>query len=121
MVQIQILNFARPRRSSLSCPLDDDDEDENIGEEADEVVPEGTEEVELAKINLERKERERTLLINDIRTLSVIADISGDLISSPQHDDNLWMITGARSTLVRLICFGDTLMLLVLILHPNIY
>ncbi|XP_072971943.1 protein SABRE-like isoform X2 [Typha angustifolia] len=101
LTNLLFARLPRPRRSSLSCPLDDDDEDENIGEEADEVVPEGTEEVELAKINLERKERERTLLINDIRTLSVIADISGDLISSPQHDDNLWMITGARSTLVQ--------------------
>ena len=46
----------RPRKSSLSFPVEDD---EDVEEEADEVVPDGVEEVELAKINLEKREREQ--------------------------------------------------------------
>ncbi|KAE8682183.1 Protein KINKY POLLEN [Hibiscus syriacus] len=52
------LLFARapkPRKSCFTCP-GEDDEDE--GEEADAVVPSGVEEVELAKIALEKKEWE---------------------------------------------------------------
>ncbi|OAY77250.1 Protein SABRE [Ananas comosus] len=91
----------RPRKSCLSYPLEDD-ADEDIGEEAHEVVPDGVEEVELAKINLEKRERERKLLIDDIRTLSVEnTDGSRDNTLSSQLDDSLWMITSARSTLVQ--------------------
>lgn len=103
MVTIFIFNSSRPRKSCLSYPLEDDD-DEDIGEEAHEVVPDGVEEVELAKINLEKRERERKLLIDDIRTLSVEnTDGSRDNTLSSQEDDSLWMITSAKSTLVR--CF----------------
>ncbi|XP_042416673.1 LOW QUALITY PROTEIN: protein SABRE-like [Zingiber officinale] len=92
------LLFARlpkPRRSSLSYPSEDD---EDVEEEADEVVPDGVEEVELAKINLEKTERERKLLLDDIRTLS--GDSHSDLCSQEKSGD-LWMITGGKSILVQ--------------------
>lgn len=63
------------------------------------MVPDGVEEVELAKINLEQKEREHKLILNDIRKLSLYSDTSGDLLSRKEVD--LWMVTGGRSTLVR--------------------
>ncbi|KAF8411347.1 hypothetical protein HHK36_003894 [Tetracentron sinense] len=93
------LLFARlpkPRKSSLSYPAEDD---EDVEEEADEVVPEGVEEVELARIKLERTERERKLLLDDIRKLSVCSDTPSDLY--PDKDSDLWMITGGRSKLVQ--------------------
>ncbi|KAL6983113.1 hypothetical protein U1Q18_016507 [Sarracenia purpurea var. burkii] len=92
------LLFARlpkPRKSSLSYPAEDD---EDVEEEADEVVPDGVEEVELARINLEHKEREQKLLLNDIRKLSTYGDTAGDAF--PEKEGDLWMITGGRSTLV---------------------
>ncbi|RDY04424.1 Protein SABRE, partial [Mucuna pruriens] len=93
------LLFARlpkPRKSSLSFPAEDD---EDVEEEADEMVPDGVEEVELAKINLEKKEREQRLLIDDIRKLSLWCDHSGDL--HPEKESDLWMISGGRSLLVQ--------------------
>ncbi|GMP45695.1 hypothetical protein CsSME_00014132 [Camellia sinensis var. sinensis] len=93
------LLFARlpkPRKSSLSYPAEDD---EDIEEEADEVVPYGVEEVELARIKLEQKEREQKLLLDDIRKLSSYGDTSGDICLEKEGD--LWMITGGRSTLVQ--------------------
>ncbi|XP_062099220.1 protein SABRE [Humulus lupulus] len=93
------LLFARlpkPRKSSLSFPAEDD---EDVEEEADEVVPDGVEEVELAKVHLEQKEREQKLILNDIRKLSTRCENSGDLY--PEKEGDLWMITGARSTLVQ--------------------
>ncbi|KAF9603303.1 hypothetical protein IFM89_034652 [Coptis chinensis] len=96
------LLFARlpkPRKSSLSCLAEND---EDIEEEADEVVPDGVEEVELARINLEQMERERKLLLDDIRKLSITYDNHpGELCLSPEKDANLWMIAGRRSTLVQ--------------------
>ncbi|KAF2299809.1 hypothetical protein GH714_003547 [Hevea brasiliensis] len=92
------LLFARlpkPRKSSLSFPAEDD---EDVEEEADEMVPDGVEEVELAKIELERKEREQKLLLDDIRRLSLNGDTSGDL---SRKEGELWMITGGRSNLVQ--------------------
>lgn len=86
----------RPRKSSLSYPAEDDGD---VEEEADEVVPDGVEEVELAKINLEQKEREHKLILNDIRKLSLYSDTSGDPLSRKEVD--LWMVTGGRSTLVQ--------------------
>lgn len=94
------LLFARlpkPRKSSLSYYADNDEDTE---EEADEVVPDGVEEVELARINLERTERERQLLLDDIQNLSIGSDSSGDL-SSPEKDASLWMVVGGKSTLVQ--------------------
>lgn len=86
----------RPQKTSLSCLADDDDE--GI-EEADEVVPDGVEEVERARINLEQKEWELNLILDDIRKLSSPSDTSGDVCLEEKSD--LWMITGGRSTLVR--------------------
>ncbi|XP_015579784.2 protein SABRE [Ricinus communis] len=93
------LLFARlpkPRKSSLSYPAEDD---EDVEEEADEMVPDGVEEVELAKINLEEKEREQKLLLDDIRRLSLHGDTSADI--HPRKQGELWMVTGVRSTLVQ--------------------
>ncbi|XP_008794010.2 protein SABRE isoform X1 [Phoenix dactylifera] len=95
------LLFARlpkPRKSSLLYPSEDD---EDIEEEADEVVPDGVEEVELAKINLEQKERERKLLLDDIRTLSEASDVPADLCQFPEKDGDLWMITSGKPVLVQ--------------------
>lgn len=61
------------------------------------MVPDGVEEVELAKVNLEQKEREQKLLLDDIRRLSPSGEASGD---QPGKGD-LWMVTGGRPTLVR--------------------
>ncbi|KAF7139251.1 hypothetical protein RHSIM_Rhsim07G0212900 [Rhododendron simsii] len=92
------LLFARlpkPRKSCLSYPAEDD---EDVEEEADEVVPDGVEEVELARIKLEHKEREQKLVLDDIRKLSTYVDPSGDVCLEKEGD--LWMITGGRSALV---------------------
>ncbi|RZC06703.1 Protein SABRE isoform C [Glycine soja] len=93
------LLFARlpkPRKSSLSFPVEDD---EDVEEEADEVVPDGVEEVELAKINLEKREREQRLLLDDIRKLSLWCDPSMD--PHQEKESDLWMISGGRSLLVQ--------------------
>lgn len=87
-------NF-RPRKSSLPFPSEDD---EDVEEEADEVVPDGVEEVELAKINLERKEREQKLIVNDIKKLSLYCDVNNDL--NPEKDGEMWMISGGKNLLV---------------------
>lgn len=68
-------------------------------EEADEVVPDGVEEVELARINLEQKEREQKLILHDIRKLSLSCDTSGDLCQEKEGD--LWIVASGKSTLVR--------------------
>ncbi|KAK4747514.1 hypothetical protein SAY87_014100 [Trapa incisa] len=91
------LLFARSpkrRRGSLTYPADDDD----FEEVADAVVPDGVEEVELAKINLEKKERERKLIIDDIRKLSHSCDASTD---PNREEGDFWMITGGTTTLVQ--------------------
>ncbi|KAL9229212.1 hypothetical protein vseg_004701 [Gypsophila vaccaria] len=93
------LLFARPpkpRKSSLTYPTEDDDD---VEEEADEVVPDGVEEVELAKIHLEQKEREKRLLLDDIMKLYLGTDASVD--QGSEKDGDLWMITGGRPTLVQ--------------------
>lgn len=63
------------------------------------MVPDGVEEVELAKVYLEQKEREQKLILNDIRKLSLWCENSGDLY--PEKEGDLWMIAGARPMLVR--------------------
>ncbi|KAL3514280.1 hypothetical protein ACH5RR_026997 [Cinchona calisaya] len=91
------LLFARlpkPRKSSLSYAAEDDD----VEEEADEVVPDGVEEVELARIDLEQKERVQKLILDDIRKLSLYSDASGDV--QADKEDDLWMIIGGRTILV---------------------
>lgn len=62
------------------------------------MVPDGVEEVELARIKLEQKEREQKLVLDDIRKLSTYVD-SGDVCLEKEGD--LWIITGGRSALVR--------------------
>ncbi|KAH9605088.1 hypothetical protein KSS87_000957 [Heliosperma pusillum] len=86
----------KPRKSSLSFPSEDEDD---VEEEADEVVPDGVEEVELAKIHLEQKEREKKLLLDDIMKLYLGTDAPGD--QGSDKDGDLWMITCGRSTLVQ--------------------
>lgn len=88
-------SLSRPRKSSLSYPTDEEDD---VEEEADEVVPDGVEEVELAKVDLEHKERMKRLILDDIRDLSRHADIPGD--PHAENEMELWMITCAKSTLV---------------------
>ncbi|XP_062212048.1 protein SABRE isoform X2 [Phragmites australis] len=93
------LLFARlpkPRKNSLQYPSDDED----VEEEADEVVPDGVEEVELAKINLEQRERERKLLLDDIRSLTGNGDNRTDHCCSVERGDSLWMINNGKTLLV---------------------
>lgn len=101
LFSIDTFLFLRPRKSSLSYPSEDDDD---VEEEADEVVPDGVEEVELAKISLEQRERERKLLLDDIRNLLATNNISGDPCLMPEKDEDIWMITGGKSMLV---CFDS--------------
>uniref|UniRef100_A0A0E0E3G3 FMP27/BLTP2/Hobbit GFWDK motif-containing RBG unit domain-containing protein n=1 Tax=Oryza meridionalis TaxID=40149 RepID=A0A0E0E3G3_9ORYZ len=90
----------RTKKSNLSYPLDNDDDDDT-GEESDAVVPDGVEEVELAKIDVEIKEREWKILLDDIRTLSVGNEISADETQTPKSDDATWIVTGSRASLVK--------------------
>lgn len=90
------LIFPRPRKSSLSYPTDDD---EDVEEEADEVVPDGVEEVELARISIEKIERERKLVLDDIRTLSATSDVPGEN-ACPENEGELCMIIGGTPILV---------------------
>ncbi|XP_078430617.1 HYPERSENSITIVE TO PI STARVATION 4 isoform X2 [Wolffia australiana] len=102
-VMLDILSnllFARlpkPRKSSLLYPAEDDD----VEEEADEVVPDGVEEVELAKVILEQRERERKLILDDIRTLSTSDERFEEASSSLKKDDMAWMIRGGKFLLVQ--------------------
>ncbi|KAK3151633.1 hypothetical protein QOZ80_3AG0248430 [Eleusine coracana subsp. coracana] len=96
------LLFARTPRtqnSSLCYPTDNDDDD--IEEASDAVVPDGVEEVELAKIGVEIKERARKVLLDDIRALSAGSDTSRDQSQSPKANDATWVVAGSRSTLVK--------------------
>ncbi|KAK7301095.1 hypothetical protein RJT34_11955 [Clitoria ternatea] len=83
-------------KTSLSPFVEDD---EGVEDEADEVVPNGVEEVELAKINLEKKEREERLILDDIRKLSLWCDPSRD--THTEKDPNCWMIDGGIAMLVK--------------------
>eukprot|EP01018_Ginkgo_biloba_P039836 Gb_21610 [translate_table: standard] len=104
-VMVDILSnllFARlpkPRKSSLLYP---GDEEEGI-EEADEVVPDGVEEVELARIKLEQTERECKLLLDDVRTIAVHGDFINlaEVDLSPEKEGTLWMISSGKSVLVQ--------------------
>lgn len=105
-VMVDILSnllFARlpkPRKSSL---LYHGDEEEGIEEETDEVVPDGVEEVELARVKLEQAERECKLVLADVRTIAVPGDflslIETDL--SPEKEGALWMISSGKAALVQ--------------------
>lgn len=92
-----ILSCRRPRKNSLQYPSDDED----IEEEADEVVPDGVEEVELAKITLEQREREIKLLLDDIRSLIGNGDNGTDHCHSAEKGDCFWMINNGKASLVK--------------------
>lgn len=89
-----MLLWVRPRKNRH---YQEDGEEE----EADEVVPEGVEEVELARIKLEQAQRECRLLFRDLRTLRHL-DLSCDFESNSfsSDDEVLWMIASPRSSLV---------------------
>ncbi|XP_045828251.1 protein SABRE-like isoform X2 [Trifolium pratense] len=101
-VMLDVLNnlllarLPKPPKSSLALSVEDD---ENVEEEADEVVPDGVEEVELAKIDVEKKEREHNLLLDDMKNLSFWCDPSKDL--HPENEQELWMIDGEIAMLVQ--------------------
>ena len=63
------------------------------------MVPDGVEEVELAKINLEQRERERKLLLDDIRFLAGTGDNHTDHLSA-EKDNSFWMINSGKASLV---------------------
>ncbi|CAN6317258.1 unnamed protein product [Urochloa humidicola] len=86
----------KPRKNSLQYPSDDED----IEEEADEVVPDGVEEVELAKIDLEQRVREMKLLLDDRRSLTGTGDSGTDHSYSADKGDCLWMINSGKTSLV---------------------
>uniref|UniRef100_A0A1J3J5Z2 FMP27/BLTP2/Hobbit GFWDK motif-containing RBG unit domain-containing protein n=1 Tax=Noccaea caerulescens TaxID=107243 RepID=A0A1J3J5Z2_NOCCA len=93
------LLFARlPKPQNDSFKLSGEEDDE-VEEEIDEVVPDGVEEVELAKVELEHKERDRMLLLDDIRKLTQNESNSGS-ITLEKETEILWMITGGRPILV---------------------
>lgn len=84
----------RSRYLSLSA-----EDGEDVEEEADAVVPDGVEEVELERVNLEQKERMLTLLLDDIIKLSLCSN--GTVNQDSEKDDNLWIVTGGTAALVR--------------------
>ncbi|KAH0929637.1 hypothetical protein HID58_015364 [Brassica napus] len=93
------LLFARlPKPQNDSLKLSGEEEDEGE-EEIDEVVPDGVEEVELAKVELEHKERDKMLLLDDIRKLTQKESNSRNK-SLEKESDALWMITCGRPILV---------------------
>ncbi|KAM0879685.1 hypothetical protein ACQ4PT_034073 [Festuca glaucescens] len=99
LTNLLLARTPRNRKSNLCYPLDDDDND--IAEESDAVVPDGVEEVELAKIHVEVKERERKILFDDIRILCTGSEVSGDPSQSPKSDDATSVVTGSKSMLVK--------------------
>ncbi|CAN8283903.1 unnamed protein product [Cochlearia groenlandica] len=91
------LLFARlPKPQNDSFKLCGEEEDE-VEEEIDEVVPDGIEEVELAKVELEKKERDKMLVLEDIRKLTHNESNSGNI---EKETDSFWMITCGRPILV---------------------
>ncbi|XP_062211296.1 protein ABERRANT POLLEN TRANSMISSION 1-like isoform X2 [Phragmites australis] len=89
----------RTQKSNLCYPPDNDDD--NIEEASDAVVPDGVEEVELAKIGVEINERAQKVLLDDIRALSTGSEESRDQSQSPKADDATWTVTGSRLMLVK--------------------
>jgi hypothetical protein len=70
------------------------------------VVPDGVEEVELAKINLEQRERERKLLLDDIRYLAGTGDSHTGHLSA-ENDNSFWMINSGKASLVNILTLYD--------------
>ncbi|KAG5064000.1 Protein SABRE [Glycine soja] len=96
LCNLLLARVPKPKKSSQTLSIEDD---EMVEEEADEVVPDGVEEVELEKINLEKKERELRLLLDDIRKLSLSYDLSRN--PHPEKEADLWMIDGEIAMLVQ--------------------
>ncbi|XP_023769240.2 protein SABRE [Lactuca sativa] len=88
----------KPQKSSIPKSAEDDEEME---EEAYEVVPAGVEEVELERVKLEQKERIQNLLYEDIRNLSLPSDTVVD-VPSEKEEDILIVIT-TRPILVQML------------------
>ena len=63
------------------------------------MVPDGVEEVELVKINLEQTELDQKLRIDDIRKLSHNCETSRDV---HWEKEDLWMVNGGKTVLVRI-------------------
>ncbi|KAK8919195.1 hypothetical protein KSP39_PZI021895 [Platanthera zijinensis] len=94
------LLFARLPKMEKNCLSYPSEDDDDIEEEADVVIPYGIEEVELSRINLEQVERERSLLLDDIRILSINTDVSFDPPVSQGICDNLYKVLGEKPILV---------------------
>nr|CAB3498881.1 unnamed protein product [Digitaria exilis] len=92
-----LARLPKPRISSLQYPSDDED----IEQETDEVVPDGVEEVELAKINLEQMDREMKLVLDDIRCLTGCGDNGTDYCYSLDKGDCSWIISTTKTSLVK--------------------
>ncbi|XP_074579905.1 protein SABRE-like [Curcuma longa] len=75
------------------------DVNEDIGDEFDRLVPDGVEEVDLAKINLEKRIREHKLLLSDVKVLGITTDKTDGADPSPDKFD-LWMVEGSKPTLL---------------------
>lgn len=91
-----IILWFRARSRYLSLSTEDG---EDVEEEADAVVPDGVEEVELERVNLEKKERILKLLLDDIMKLSLRNN--GTVNHDSEKDDNLGIVTGGTAALVR--------------------
>ncbi|CAH1450829.1 unnamed protein product [Lactuca virosa] len=88
----------KPQKSSIPKSAEDDEEME---EEAYEVVPAGVEEVELERVKLEQKERIQNLLYEDIRNLSLPSDTVVDVPSEKEGD--ILVVTTTRPILVQML------------------
>ncbi|VFQ75190.1 unnamed protein product [Cuscuta campestris] len=95
LTNLLLARAPKARKVNLSYQVEDDD----VEEEADEVVPYGVEEVELARINHEQEERAIMLILDDIRKLSLCNDVCGEECS--EKDMEPWVVTGGRSVLVQ--------------------
>ncbi|WOG92852.1 hypothetical protein DCAR_0312129 [Daucus carota subsp. sativus] len=93
LTHLLFARFPKPPRGNLF------QDDEDVEEEADAVVPDGVEEVELARVNLEQKERMHKLLLDDIKKLSLCNN--GTVEKDLEKDGNFWMITGGTAALVQ--------------------
>ncbi|KAK1432241.1 hypothetical protein QVD17_09136 [Tagetes erecta] len=93
------LLLAKPPKPQKSNVLKAAEDDEEIEEEGDEMVPDGVEEVDVERVNLEQKERAQNLLYDDIRKLAIPTDTAVDV--SIEKEGDMWMVTGSRSILVQ--------------------
>ncbi|XP_015060204.1 protein SABRE-like [Solanum pennellii] len=96
LTNLLLARAPKPPKVSLSYSEGDDEDEE---EEADEVVPDGVEEVELARVDLEHKARAQKLIQEDIKKLSLCTDVSADM--GPAKGGDLWIISGGRAILVQ--------------------